>query len=318
MSNLSKLLQKMKGDVPDAVRPLITEATPVPGGETDREASQPGPSAPEPPEQPAPVEAPELSRIRTLNLHIPAPSPLLPFENSHWRPSEQYRILRTRISRHATQPHSVVITSPDSGDGKSVTAINTAAALALKSEGAVLLLDADLRRPAIHAKLGLPQRPGLVDVLTGACPAEEALVHTQEFPNLFVLCAGAPRGNPAELLDSKQWRALATRFRSMFRYVIVDSPPVGSLADYDLIQAACDAVILVFRPDFTNRGLCMNALELVPKSKFLGLVLNSIPEWSPGKHTGSDYYYYSRQKLYVPGQPGGRADAVGSLPTGQE
>jgi capsular exopolysaccharide synthesis family protein len=318
VSNLSKLLQKIKGEVPDAVRPLIAEETPGPGSESDSRPGQPGPSAPEPPSRPAPAEALDLSRIRTLNLHIPAPSPLLPFENSHWRPSEQYRILRTRISRHSAQPHSVVITSPDSGDGKSVTAINTAAALALKSEGAVLLLDADLRRPAIHAQLGLPERPGLADVLTGACTAEEALVHTQEFPNLFVLCAGASRGNPAELLDSKQWRALVTRFRSMFRYVIVDSPPVGGLADYELIQAVCDAVVLVFRPDFTNRDLCMNALESMPKSKFLGVVLNCIPEWSPGKHTGSDYYYYSRNKVYVPGQPGRAADAVSSLPTGQE
>ena len=120
-----------------------------------------------------------------------------------------------------------------------------AGAMALKSEGQVLLLDADLRKTAIHKKLGLPESPGLADVLAGKCTLEEALVQTREFPNLFILSAGTPPPNPVELLDSAQWRTLCTRLRAMFRYVIIDSPPVGAVADYELIQAVCDGVILV-------------------------------------------------------------------------
>ena len=74
------------------------------------------------------------------------PRPLLPFEEEgQWRPSEQYRILRTKISQHPKQPRLIAVSSPASGDGKSVTAINTAGALSLKSEGRVAPLDADFR-----------------------------------------------------------------------------------------------------------------------------------------------------------------------------
>src|SRR5450756_765636 len=205
----------------------------------------------------------------------------------------QNRTLRTKLSQHSKQPHLIVISSPESGDGKSVTAINTAGALALKSEGQVLLLDADLRKATIHMQLGLPQSPGLADVLAGACTPEEALVRTKELPNLYVVSSGTPPANPVELLDSARWRTLCAELRDVFRYVIIDSPPVGTVADYELIQAVCDGVILVMRPDFTNRHLCKCALDFVPNAKFLGVVLNCVPDWSPGKYTGSNYYYYS-------------------------
>ena len=243
-----------------------------------------------------PVVAPET--IRTLRFRLPAPSPLLPFEEGQWRPSEQYRILRTKIVQHPKQPNLIVISSPESGDGKSVSAVNTAGALSLKSEGKILLLDADLRKSAIHTLLGLPESPGLADVLKGACTLDEALVHTQDFPNLFVLPAGAPVDNPVELLDSAAWQALCVRLRGLFRHVIVDSPPVGAVADYDLIQAACDGVILVVRPNHTDRRLCQKALDNLPKAKFLGVLLNCVPDWNPARHAGGDYYY-SGEKAYT-------------------
>lgn len=168
----------------------------------------------------------------------------------------------------------------------------------MKSEGCVLLLDADLRRSAIHTQLGLPESPGLTDVLKGVCTLEAAMVHVQEFPNLFVMPAGTRADNPAELLDSALWKELSSKLRNLFRYVVLDSPPAGAVADYDLIQAVCDGVILVIRPDHTARPLCQKALETVPKAKFLGVVLNCVPEWSPGQRAGSDYYYYSGKSAY--------------------
>lgn len=192
----------------------------------------------------------------------------------------------------------IVISSPTAGDGKSVSATNIAAALSLKSDAHVLLLDADFRRSAIHVQLGLPPSPGLAEVLADACTLEEALVHTQEFPNLFVMSAGAPPENPVELLDNARWPNLCAKLRGLFRYVVLDSPPVGAVADYDLIQAVCDGVILVVRPDHTNRSLCAKALAAVPKPKFLGVLLNCVPEWSLAKHAGSDYYYYAGANVY--------------------
>jgi capsular exopolysaccharide synthesis family protein len=299
VSKLLDMLRKSKGEIADAVAPLFEgevpltlDAPPRPKGEGSSSSADEGAATRT---GSAPVDAPSLAQIRTMSLRVPAPSPLLPFDNSQAGPSEQYRMLRTRIGHHPAQPSVIVITSPAPGDGKSVTAINTAAALALTSEGPVLLLDADLRKSVIHSQLGIPESPGLADVLSGTTTAEDAIVHTRDFPNLYVMSAGAPRANPAELLDSKVSRSLAGHLRGLFRYIIIDAPPMGGIADFDLIQAICDGVLLVLRPDATNRELCRNALRLIPDGKFLGVVLNCVPDWSLGQHVGSAYYGYGRE-----------------------
>jgi capsular exopolysaccharide synthesis family protein len=301
------MLNRGKGEIADLILPMVE--APAERKPQVRDETKSGPAPPPKPDAPAAQEAAEdtasrLAAVRTLSLRLPAPSPLLPFEDGYWRPSEQYRILRTKISQHPKQPRVIVVSSPTPGDGKSVTAINTAGTLSLKSEGQVLLLDADLRRSAIHTQLGLPAAPGLVEVIEGTCTLEEALVRIQEFPNLFVMSAGAPSGNPVELLDSAQWQGLCANLRGLFRYIVLDSPPVGAVADYDLIQAVCDGVILVIRPDHTDRLLCQKSLEAVPKAKFLGVLLNCVADWPPAKHAGADYYYYSKGKVYPNSQRG--------------
>lgn len=281
MSKLFEILNSGQGEIADLIRPM-TE-------------TEPEPAAPEAEETQAPATADRTADIRTLSLRVPAPSPLLPFDNGHWQPSEQYRILRTKIGQHPRQPRVIVISSPAPGDGKSVTAINMAAALSLKSEAQVLLLDGDFRKSAVHVQLGLPESPGLAEVLKGTCSLEDALVRTQEFPKLYVMSSGQRPENPVELLDSAAWQMLVKRLREAFRYVIIDSPPVGAIADYDLIQAVCDGVILVVRPDHTNRKLCQRALDAVPEPKFLGVLLNCVPEWSLARGAGSEAYYYSAE-----------------------
>ena len=276
MSKILDMLSKGTGEVADAIRPLV-EGEPAPA-----------PAAPQ-----------DVPPIRAVEFRLPAPSPLLPFEEGQWRPSEQYRILRTKIVQNPSQPQVIVMSSPAPGDGKSVSAINTAGALSLKNEGRVLLMDGDLRKSAIHTLLGLPESPGLAEVLRGTCGLEDALVYAQEFPNLYVLPAGAVVDNPVELLDSVAWKTLCEKLRGLFRYVIIDSPPVGAVADYDLIQASCDGVILVLRPDHTNRSLCQKALDNLPKKKLLGVLLNCVPDWKPGRHAGADYYYYASDKQYA-------------------
>jgi len=294
VSKIFETLNKSGGEIADAIRPLTD------GGHEAAPAA--GPQAAE-----APIALtaqvlnglavsadPSPAQIRTLSLRIPAPSPLLPFENDQWRASEQYRVLRTRIVQHPKQPRLIVISSASPGDGKSVSAINLAATLSLKSQARVLLMDADFRKSAIHVQLGLPEAPGLAELLGGACSLEEALVNTRELPNLCVMCAGTAPMNPVELLDSPAWPALCAKLRGMFRFVVVDSPPVAAVADFDLIQAACDGVILVVRPDHTARPLLGKSLELVAKAKFLGVLLNCVPEWAFAKSSSADYYYYSK------------------------
>lgn len=301
MSKIFDMLTRGRGEIADEILPLVEpqpERQTHVRMETESGAASPPKADAQAMPQATPGKAPSLAAIRTMSLRLPSPSPILPFEDGQWRPSEQYRILRTRISQHPKQPHLIVVSSPAPGDGKSVSAVNTAGALSLKSEGQVLLLDADLRKSSIHLQLGLPESPGLADVLKGTCTLEEAVVRIQEFPSLFVMSAGTPASNPAELLDSAAWPNLCARLRSLFRYVVLDSSPVGAVADYDLIQAVCDGVILVVRPDHTNRLLCQKSLENIPKAKFLGVLLNCVPDWSPARRLGADYYYYSSEKVY--------------------
>jgi len=226
---------------------------------------------------------------RTLPICIAPSAPLLPFDGAHRFASEQYRIVRTKILQHPSRPRFVVVSSPGSGDGKTVTATNLAGALSLKAGASVLLVDADLRRPAIHVQLELPAEPGLADVLHGQCSLDGALIQVQQFPSLYVLTSGVNKTNPTELLDSSVWTSLCSKLRERFQFIIVDSPPIAAVADYELIQAACDGVVLVVRPDHTPRKLCQKALGMVPKDRLIGVVMNSVEDWALGRR----YPYYA-------------------------
>ncbi len=115
----------------------------------------------------------------------------------------------------------------------------------------------------------------------------------EQFPNLYVLPVGAgSKTNPAELLDTKQWKSLCATVREGFSFVIVDGPPIAAVADYELIQASCDGVIVVVRPDHTDRTLFSKAFELIPGKKKLGVVLNCASKWFLWK-THESYYYDS-------------------------
>jgi capsular exopolysaccharide synthesis family protein len=228
--------------------------------------------------------------VRSAPLHVSALAPVFPVDDTHPHAAEQYRIIRTKLLHHPSQPRTIVVSSPSSGDGKTVTAVNIAACLALKEDAKVLLIDADLRRSAIANILGLPPEPGLTDVLTGRCDLSDAVMRLEQLPGLSVLTAGGKCGNPAELLDSVKWRALIEACREEYRYVIIDATPVAAVADYELVQMVCDGVMLVVRPDHTDRKLLEKAVATIPKAKLVGAVLNCMENWFLFKTHGYGYY----------------------------
>ncbi|HKW98503.1 MAG TPA: CpsD/CapB family tyrosine-protein kinase [Bryobacteraceae bacterium] len=306
MSKIFEALQKTEGEVADLARPLLTQTageTPKTGGEDRQDAAVPGAheGAEASPAIASTVEIPDTQedvaayppagggRIRTVPIRLSADAPMLPFDDKHSRAGEQYRVARTKLLHHPRQPRMVVISSAGSGDGKTVTAINLAGALALKSEEQVLLVDADLRRSQIAGLLGISNSPGLADVLSGGCALEDAIVRLEQFPNFCVLPGGKPITNPTELLDSSRWATLCAAVRRQYRYVVFDTPPLATVADYDLIQAHCDGVVLVVRPDHTNRKLCLQAIEMVPKERLVGVLMNCVRDWFLWKTR--DYYY---------------------------
>ena len=118
------------------------------GGNTPSFQAAPSPA---PPVVEARSEAPqrESSAVRTLPLRVPLSAPLFPFDQEHWYAGEQYKIIRTKINQHPKRPRLIAVSSAGSADGKSITAINIAAALSLNDDAKVLLMDGDFRRSTI-------------------------------------------------------------------------------------------------------------------------------------------------------------------------
>src|SRR3954447_6158568 len=206
---------------------------------------------------------------RYVQLRVSELLPIFPFGENDHNAAEQYRIIRTKILHHPKKPRLVAVSSACSGDGKTVTSINIAGSLALKEGAAVLLVDADLRRPRVADALGLGPAPGLTDVLAGRISFEDAVLRAEQFPNLFILAAGSSLENPAELLDSERWRALIEQLRAQFDNVVFDATPIAAVADYELVQLVSDGIVLVARPDHSSRSNWTKALETVSKDKFL-------------------------------------------------
>ena len=124
----------------------------------------------------------------------------------------------------------------------------------------MVLVDADLRRPALQALFGIPDQPGLVDVLGGSASLEDALVLLPDV-HLAVLPAGLAPAQPAELLGSAAMRRILEALRSRFDRVIVDVPPVFPLADVGVLAPQCDGVLLVVRAGVTPKPLIERALN---------------------------------------------------------
>ncbi len=197
------------------------------------------------------------------------PIPLLAFMGNNTLAAEQYRVIRTKLCQHTRQPKLLLITSPMAGDGKTVTAINLAVALSLQGSR-VLLLDFDFRRSAATHMLGFAAAPGFSEVLQGAASLDQSSVKIA--PNLFLLPPGV-ESNCKDLITSLRSRELLEALRSEFDFVVIDAPPIGSIAEYELVESACDGVVFVVRQDHTNRKLWRRAIQKVQKTKQLGVIL---------------------------------------------
>ena len=203
--------------------------------------------------------------------------------------AESYRALRTSLllSNLGAPPKVIMVTSALPQEGKSTTSINTSVVLAQKGVR-VLLIDADLRRPSIHKTLGMGPHSGLSNVLTGSTTLEQAIVHTTILPNLFVLPAGTPPPNPAELLASSEMRDLLTRLRGEYDHIVIDTPPSLSVTDAVVLSPRADAVLLVIRSGQTTKQALRRSRDILTQvnAKVVGVLLNAVDLSSP------DYYYY--------------------------
>ena len=203
--------------------------------------------------------------------------------------SEAYRALRTSLllTSVGAPPKIILITSALPQEGKTTTSVNTATVLAQKGTR-VLLVDADLRRPSIHKALGLGPRSGLSNVLTGGISLPDAILRSSVMPNLFVLPAGTPPPNPAELLASSQMVEVLAELRQHYDHIVLDTPPTLSVTDAVVLSTRADAVVLVIRCGQTTKPALRRSREILAQvnARVAGVLLNAVNLDSP------DYYYY--------------------------
>jgi protein-tyrosine kinase len=189
--------------------------------------------------------------------------------------AEQYRGLRTRLA-HAEGSSSlrtVLVTSPQKAEGKSITAANLALTMAQELHRRVLIVEADLRKPSMGKLFGLPPGPGLAEYLSGTCELGDAMKFLVDY-NLTVIPAGEAPTNPAELLGSTAMRRMLDHLRTRFDRVILDTPPVLPLADVAVLAPIVDGALLVVRAGVTPKPAIENALRAFDASRLLGIVLN--------------------------------------------
>jgi polysaccharide biosynthesis transport protein len=203
--------------------------------------------------------------------------------------AESYRALRTSLllSNLGAPPKVIIVTSALPQEGKSTTSISCANVLAQKGTR-VLLIDADLRRPSIHKTLGMGPRSGLSSVLTGSATLEQVITRSPSLPNVFVLPAGTPPPNPAELLASTQMRDLLEQLRGQYDHIVIDTPPTLSVTDAVVLSPRADAIVLVIRSGQTTKQALRRSRDLLMQvnAKVSGVLLNAVDLSSP------DYYYY--------------------------
>ena len=203
--------------------------------------------------------------------------------------AESYRALRTSVllTSLGAPPKTILVTSALPQEGKSTTSINCAIVLAQK-DSRVLLIDADLRRPSIHKTLGLGPKIGLSDVLTGNATLQQVILRSPVAPSLFILPAGTPPPNPAELLASSNMRDILASLRDQYDHVVIDTPPTLSVTDAVVMSTSADAVILVIRSGQTTKQALRRSRELLMRvnARVCGVLLNAVDLRSP------DYYYY--------------------------
>lgn len=211
--------------------------------------------------------------------------------------AEQYRCLRLTLEERSTSRDSrlLAITSAVPNDGKTVTAINLAGALAQAPLARVLLIDGDLRHPSVAKRLGLPDdgTPGLDAALQTPQTRWQDLVRQTETRGLSVLPTMTSRSDSYELFNSPRLPQLLNEARREYDFVIVDTPPLFPVPDSRLLSKSVDGYVVVVAANATPRKLLGEALNLLAPSSVLGLVFNRDDRTLFGYYKSSYQEYFT-------------------------
>lgn len=208
---------------------------------------------------------------------------------------ESYKTARTNIDYSILKKgcKKIVFTSSSKSEGKTVTAINVASALAQQVDMKVLVIDCDLRRPHIHSALNIAPTPGLTNYLNEECALED-VVKSTKLENLKAVCYGAVPPNPSELLASEAMMKFIEQFEETYDYIIFDTPPVGVVVDAIPIIQKSDGVVIVVKDNATTYPELQKTLDILKRSggKTLGVIVNKVKPTEPKKYDKYSYGYY--------------------------
>ncbi len=216
--------------------------------------------------------------------------------------SESYRALRTSVqfSRPDTVIESLLVTSANPSEGKSTTALNLAAVMA-QSGRRVLVIDADLRKPSVHKKMGLSREPGLVQTLFSEDGGSTLESNVHEIgDDLYMLTAGSIIPNPSELLGSRRMREFLDSVRNQFDVVVIDAPPVLAATDAVLLSTQVDATVVVARAGATKDFELESTFDTLRAvgAKTIGVVLNGFDVNQAYGYKYKYAYQYSSNYAY--------------------
>jgi protein-tyrosine kinase len=231
-----------------------------------------------------PIQDPRMIQI----LSSPETTHILGVKDERHDATESYRALRTRLMRlqSSRDIRSVVLSSGAPGEGKTLTTLNLALCCARLEALRVLVVDADLRSRGLTRLIGDPPAPGLAQVLSGQSQLQNSILPSNH-PNLDVLAAGSPVASPAELFTGSAWKDLIGWCSSNYKLILVDSPPIIPLTDFELIVGGCDAILTVVRAHTTQREILRRVASHVDSKKFLGIIFNGAQN-----HSNNVYHKY--------------------------
>lgn len=198
--------------------------------------------------------------------------------------AEAFRALRTNIEFASVdrETHSILITSSIAGEGKTVVAANVALMFA-QAGRQTLLVDADLRMPAIHRIFDIDNTTGLTSLLRGEASTIGGVARPTDEANLRIITSGPQPPNPAEILGSERMRNMLAALSKEADIVVIDSPPLVAVTDAAVLATQVDGTIVVVRAGRTRRSTFRSGIEALRRvgAPVLGVVLNGLPETRP-------------------------------------
>jgi polysaccharide biosynthesis transport protein len=222
---------------------------------------------------------------------------LVSFTNPASFAAEQYQNLRLKIERlrQSRDLRVIAITSPGAADGKTVTSINLAGALARGAAARVLLIDADLRRPEVANKLRLGSDGlGFADLVGPGDVSLQQVIRPLDGHNVDVIPAGTVAGPIHEVFRSARLPQLLSEARDRYDYVILDTPPIVPVVDSALLSRVVDGVLVVVSANKTPRKLLEEALNELEPAKVVGIVFNNDDRPLYGYDTNYRRYFSRR------------------------